>query len=220
MNYKKIIKYQKKIFDYESDINLLKKCDIEEIKKFYKCFNQYKLTCKLIYSDPKIYSVLKFIELNQNICKNQYIFEEIIWDHEHYEFIEKIRLIENDLIALCKDSVKFNLITQIQYKIIKKIRPKINKIFESDTILLGLYQNQDLISQNVNNQNKNLITESELDFYFDIISIILLKMFSVGKLNNLEKINKKNIFSLLDNQEYIDNVVKIKNSLELKNNIL
>ena len=222
---KKLIKYQKKVFDFESKFNSIKNCNVIELENFYKSFCQYKITCKLLYTDPTIFSTIKLIELDKSVSIDQYVFNEIIWNHEHYEFIEKMRSIENDLILLIKDSVKFDLVTKIQYKLIKGISPKIYKIFESDSILIGLYMDLDLdldsdSDSNIYIQyNLKLISKTELDFYFDIIEIILFKMFIESKKKNYLTSNTKNISDLLNNQSYTDNIIKIKNLLTIKKNI-
>ena len=135
----KIIKYQKKILNYESEFNIFRQINKNELEKFQKKLNQYKITTNLLYTDMNFYSELKFIELAQPVGTNKYIYMDIIWIHEHYEFIESIRSVESDIKLLLVKSHKLGLITNIQFKLVKKIFKSINLIFESDTILRDFY---------------------------------------------------------------------------------
>jgi hypothetical protein len=78
------------------------------------------ITVRLLFDDYKFYSVIKYIVLDQSLEINQYIFNEIIWIHEHYEFIEQLREIEPDIKLLLEDSNNIGWISKIQYKLAKK----------------------------------------------------------------------------------------------------
>jgi hypothetical protein len=199
-------KNEKKILSIESKYNTYYPINKNQLEKFQIEWNNYKLTTNLLFSDPNFYSELKFIELDQSLNSDKYIYADIIWSHEHYEFIEKTRLVEQDIKSLLSKSYKFGLISQIQYKLAKKISKSINQIFESDTILKEFYFN----SNNQNNQEL-LVNKYYLEYYFNIIEIIILKMYQIEK-NSNNKIN--NIDLLLSDSNYLNNIFKLKKSLE------
>ena len=160
------------------------------------------------------YSELKFIELDHSvsastsisISTNEYVYMDIIWTHEHYEFIESIRSVEPDIKSLLTKSHKLGLITNIQFKLAKKIFKSINLIFESDAILRDFYT-----SYNDKNNNICCISKVHLEYYFNIIEIIILKMYSIERSFN----NKSNnINLLLKNANYLNDISKLKNLLE------
>ena len=144
---KKIIKYNKKIFKLESKFNLeytyKLKYNYDQITIFYQKFIKYKLLSTILFDDPCFYLLIKFIDLDKSTEINEYVYNEIICIHEHYCYIEKIRLIESELNLLLKYSLKNNWLTRIQYKLIKMITPKIIKIFESDKIFSNAFENED-----------------------------------------------------------------------------
>lgn len=201
----KIIKYEKKILQYESKFNTFRQINKNELEKFQVKLNQYKIITDLLHSDMNFYSELKFIELDYSVSTGEYIYMDIIWIHEHYEFIESIRSIEPDIKSLLNKSHKLGLISNIQLKLAKKIFKSINLIFESDIILRDFYTC-------VNNKNNTIcqISKSNLEFYFNIIEIIILKMYSIEK-NNNDKLN--NIDLLFLNSDYLNNIYKLKNLL-------
>ena len=212
----KITKYEKKILSYESKFNKFKKINKSELEKFNKELFHYKTMTKLLLTDPNFYSTLKFIELDKSDELVQYNFQEIIWIHEHYEHIEKIRSIESDIKLLLVESNKLGLISSVQFRLAKKILNFIDIIYKSDIILKDFYNefNNDKI-----NKIKNIkqLNQSHLDLFFNIIEIIILKIFNIEKelLNKSIKSTKSTkIDLLLENKDYLNNISKFKNLLE------
>jgi hypothetical protein len=209
-----IIKCQQKILKYESAFNIMDQMKIEQfdqldqLEKFELKFNHYKITVLTLYSDPDFYSKLKFIELDQNMNNQMYGYMEIIWTHEHYEFIENIRTIESDIKLLLDESYKFGLITHIQFILSTKIFKFIRYIFESDVILKNFYTNHNLDGLN---DFGNFITRSNLEFFFNIIGIIILEMYNQKK-NYPDQLNKIDL--LLENFDYLNLFGELKKSLE------
>jgi predicted membrane protein len=206
----KITRYEKNIFEYEYDFNKFKKINTSELEKFQKELNQYKITTNLLFTDPNLYSDLKFIELDGSVEISKYLYEETIWICEHYNFIDKIRTIELDIMSLLLESNKIGLISNIQFRLAKKILNSIESIYKSDIILRDLY-----IDLDKNNDKKtkisNLLNQSNLDLFFNIIEIIILKMYNIDK-KKLKKSNK--IELLLENKDYLSNISKFKKLLE------
>ena len=118
---KKISKFEKKIMFKELNFELVKKFDIVELDKFYKQFRDYMLTCRLLFTNPSFYSTLKFIQLDQTLNKYELAYKEIIWIHEHYNYIEELRLVENDLNNLVILGYNFGFVSKIQFELVKKI---------------------------------------------------------------------------------------------------
>lgn len=203
MTNEKILKYQNKIFNQESKFNIYGQINMDELEKFKTKLSQYKITTNILFSDPNFYLDLKFIELDQSIGISEYICKEIVWINEHYDFIEQIRTIESDIKFLITKSYKFGLISNVQYKLVKKFFTLVKKIYETDTILKDLY---------VNSKKNKKINLTQLNFYFDILEIILLKIkqiefFLYNKSTKIEL--------LLENKNYINNIAKLKTTLEL-----
>lgn len=206
----KFKKYQKKLLNYELEYNLCEQINKYELVEFEKKLNQYKITTKLLFSYPNYYSQLKSIELNYLFSENEYIYKDIIWTHEHFEYIEEIRSIEKQIELLLIESLEFGFITKIQYKLAIQIFNSIFKIFESNEILKEFY-----INVKDNGYYNISIKLSHIDFFFNLIDIIILKINRTDKNINLKKIEL-----LLDNSKYLNNIYKLKKSLETnKNNI-
>jgi len=162
---KKIIKYEKIILQKELKFNIIKKYNIDELNKFFVKFNHYALILRLLHDDPTFYSTLKFIQLDQTNDIDHYQYCQIIWIHEHYELIEDIRSIEPDIKLLLSDSKNIGWISNIQYKLAKKIMKMIPGIFESDKIFTHLYSNK---------LDNNIPTNNQIDYLITIIGIIIL----------------------------------------------
>jgi hypothetical protein len=199
---KKIFNYQKKIINYESKFNFIK-VDYDELKKFYKKINNYKFICILLYNNPDFYIDIKYLQIDNYRELNEIVYLEIFWLNQHYEFIEEIRSIENDIKQLFQDAYKYGLITNIQYKLVKKIMMQILKIFELDKSLEKLY------GEKLNSEH--YISKKEIEFYFDILEIILLKIYSSNNSSN-------KIYNLCKNEKYTNLINKIKINLIKKNN--
>lgn len=204
---KKITKYEKNIFKYENNFSKFKKINKSELEKFQKELNQYKITTNLLFTDPNFYSDIKYIELDQSVEISKYAYESTLWIYEHYNFIDKIRSIELDIMILLIESNKIGLISNVQFRLTKKILNSIDSIYKSDIILRDLY-----IDSNKNNKYKtsNQINQSHLDLFFNIIEIIILKIYNIDK--KIKKSNK--IELLLENKDYLLNISKLKHLLE------
>lgn len=200
---KKISKFEKKIMFKELNFELVKKFDIVELDKFYKQFRDYMLTCRLLFTNPSFYSTLKFIQLDQTLNKYELAYKEIIWIHEHYNYIEELRLVENDLNNLVILGYNFGFVSKIQFELVKKIIHIVPNIFYTDNVFVHLYPDK---------SNIKFPTQNQLDYYFDIIEIIILKMYICTK----NKINKKKlcIEMLLEDNKYISLISKLKNKLK------
>ena len=195
---KKTKKYYHEIFEIESNYKILNEINISELKKLYNKFNQYKYTVNLLYSYSDFYLDIKDIELsNKNIDPNLFLMMENIWYYEYYDFIYEIRSIEPILLLLMKDSYKYGFITKIQFELIKIIKPKIINIFESDIILKSLYDFD---------TKKTYPSEEEINYYFDIISIIIYKLFEYHKNKSVCQIEQ-----IISNKKYMNAIKKIKN---------
>ena len=209
----KIMKYQKKILNHEVNFNEFKEINKNELEKFQTKLNHYKITTNLLYLDPNFYSELKFIELDHSIDSDRYIYKEIIWIHEHYVYIEQIRSIEVDIKLLLLKSHNIGLISNVQFRLAKKIYKSIDTIYKSDVILRDFYSkyyNSNDDEKYDKNINMNQLKKVHLEFYFNLLEIIILKMY------NLKKIYKKSnkIDLLLENQDYLNNILTFKNLLE------
>ena len=222
---------QKKIIKIESRTNLICKNNfIKKINKinkyeldiFYKKFNQYKIITKIIFDYPYFYSELKSIQLDEDSNTNVNIYNQIIWIHEHYEFIENIRKTESDIEILLNKSYNSGLITFIQYKLSKKILKKIDLIYKSDIILYDFYHknnisNEDDLHYKNQFEHKKIFIEnnlinSQLDFFFDIIEIIFLQIYNI--MNKKIKYNKNYILeNLSNNNKYFNKISKLKKYL-------
>lgn len=212
-NNRKIVKYQKKIFELESEIIGMLSLDTNKLEEFKKKFNKYKIICKLLYSNPDYYSLEKFIKVDNSLDRELVEFYENIWCNEHYEYIENIKNISHDIKILIKDSLKLGLISWIQYKAIKKLIQPVSNIFDKDIELKNF--TQDYIPNQLNQ-----ISEVQLNLYFDIIEIILLKIHNFNKnLLNLKKSSSPDIsiLNILSTSSYLNTIKKIK--INLENNI-
>lgn len=205
---RKIKNYQHQISNIESKYKILNQSNISEVKDFFKKFNQYKYTFNLLFSCSDYYFNIKDIELsNKNISQNIYLMMENIWNSEYYDFIMNIRSIEPLIQLLVKDSYKYGFITKIQLELIKLIRPKIINMFESDIILKSIYEYK---------TNIILPSREEIDLYFNIIEIIIFKLFESNKKKNNSYTS--NIENIILDKNYTDTIAKIKNIK--KNNII
>lgn len=197
---KKLNKYEKKIFDIEQNHRIKVKFNIQELEEFQKKFAQYKLVCMILMDDPNYYKLVKYILLDQNVEYSLYQMNETIWINEHYNYIMDIRTIENDIVILLDDALNFNIISKIQYELVRRIIPTIINIFESDYVLSEIYNKTCIL---------NISNKKQIEYYFNIIEIILLKMMFC---NNISNLSYKN---LLNNNNYFDSINKIKKLLEI-----
>lgn len=203
----KINKYEKNIICKEFYFEQNKKFDTNELDKFYKKFNHYVLTSKILYTNPTFYSTLMIIQLDQSKDQTQYINDEIIWKHEHYDFIEDLRTIEIDFDDLVHRAYGLKWISKIQFKLAKKIMRIIPNIFYFDSIFEKLY-----IDDSGDKIQLQLPTQTQLNYYFNIIEIIILKMYYCNKNKTNKK--KKCIDSILLDPKYIKSITNLKNQLQ------
>ena len=200
----KFIDCQKKILFLEQNyiLNIIRFIDYKKIDKIQKNISNYKLVIDILYSSPEFYYELKYILIDYSRDLNEVSYLEIIWDNEHYEYIEKIKTYENDILELIKFSNKYNLITYIQYIFVKKTLKKMNEIFESDKSISKLYE--------IKSNKTTSMTKKHLELFFDILDIILLKI------NLSKKTNYKisDIFDISTNYKYTNLIKKIKLNLE------
>lgn len=193
-----IINYKNKINEIESKYKIINQCDINELKKISKKIFNYSLIFKILYNNHDFYEDLKFIETSNE-------FEQIIWINEHYDFIMNVRSIELTIKQMIKDSLKIGFITKIQYELLKKIQQKIINVFESDVIISSLFNN---------NNNIELLIIKEFEFYFDMIEIIIYKMYDYDTEKFNYDINLVEIDNLLRDDKYINLISNIKNVLK------
>lgn len=201
---KKLFNYQKKLSDIEKKyfFSLLPSIDLDKFNLIKKKISNHKLIINILYNSPEFYLDLKEIQLDFTREPNELSFLEIIWINEHYEFIDEIKSTQNDIIQLIKFSNKYNLISFIQYKFIKKLLPKINKIFEYDKSMEYFYLPE-----------KNIIfyiTIEEIELFYNIIDIIIAKIDIISSL----LFKKYDISNLTTNTHYSNLIKKIKLKLE------
>lgn len=206
---KKILNYHKKILIEETKYlaNFIPMIDLDKYNMVKKKIQDYKLITSLLYSNPEFYLELKEIELDFTRNSNELSCLEIIWLVQHYEFIEEIKTTKNEIIQLIKFAKKYQLISFIQYKYIKKILPKINTIFVYDKSMEHLYL-----------PTENLIfylTIEEIELFYDILDIVIAKIDSISSISksNTHYDNSVNLAKISTNYKYINLIKKIKSKL-------
>lgn len=207
---KKIFNYHKKLLDIEKKylINFEPKINLSKYEEVKKKIRDYKLTTNLLYSNPEFYLELKEIELDFTRDSNELSCLEIIWLNQHYEFIEEIKSIQDIIIQLIKFAKKYQLISFIQYKYVKKILPKINTIFDYDKSMEHLYL-----------PTKNLIynlTMEEIELFYNILDIVIAKIDNIGvkSMSKSHDDNLVNLAKISTDYQYINLIKKIKSKLE------
>jgi hypothetical protein len=206
----KLINYQKKILflEYKYFFGIIPYIDSNKFDIIKNNFFNYKFVIKILYLNPEFYLDLKYIQIDYFREPNEVAYLEIIWNVKHYEYIEKIKNFKNDIDELIKFANKYHLISLIQYKFIKKSLKIINKIFEYDKSMKKLYGNK----QDIN----TIISNSHIELFFDILEIILIKIYLYQKSNY---IIKKNPLNISKNHKYINLIKKIKLNLEKQTKI-
>lgn len=168
-----------------------------------KKISNYKLIVKILYSNSDYYLDIKYIQIDYLREPNEVACLETMWNVEHYEYIESIKNTETDILQLIKFATKYNLITDIQSKFIKKMIKKINLIFESDQSMENLYGVQPNI--------KLIISETDLELFFNLLEIIFIKI-SIYVSKSHSKISIEHNIS--NNFKYSNLIKKIKFNLE------
>ena len=112
-----ILLYEK---DYISSKNKLVK--YIKKKKFYKKYNNFKYSILLIMENSNYY------EFERDILTNNELEIEL-FNNKHFEYIDKLKKFYNiTSLPLIKLASKLDLITRLQYKLVKKISKKIENI--------------------------------------------------------------------------------------------
>ena len=190
-----ITNIQNKISEIENKYKYIYAFDEKKTFEFKKKFQTYKLTCKILFSFPDFYQDVRYIVLN-----NENSTEKILWDNDHFDMMFEIRSIEPTIKLLYKDGFKLGLITKLEYELLKLIHPRMVNIFKNDVIVKEFYINDIIILPN----------EKEIEFYFDMLEIILLKItYPINK----NRIIIQNIKNILNNDEYIKSINNLKNKL-------
>lgn len=209
--FNKIKKYYEKIGLIEKKY-LIKfpKIEYDKITEIRKKIFTYKFVIINLYNDPEFFTDLKYLEIDYWRNKNEIECLETIWITEHYEYIEQIKYTTNDILILIEFGYNYNLISFIQYQIILRTLPKVNKIFELDQTLKNIY------SSNIN--YKKNIELNEINIFFDIIDIILIKIDLIKKKYNQKNKTENKITYLLKKKKYANIIKKIKSKLEIISN--
>lgn len=210
---KKISKYYKKLLCIEKKYltNFVPTIDLDKYEQVKKKIENYKFITNLLYSNPEFYLELKEIELDFTRSLNELSYQEIIWLNQHYEFIEEIKSSSTEIIQLIKFAKKYQLISFIQYKWIKKILPKIDAIFNYDKSMEHFYS-----------PKVNLIlylTTDEIGLFYDILDIVIVKIdcIIINK-SNIHHNNLLDLTKISTDHQYTNLIKKIKS--KLKKNIL
>ncbi len=178
-----ILLYEK---DYISSKNKLVK--YVKKKKFYKKYNNFKYSILLIMENSNYY------EFERDILTNNELEIEL-FNNKHFEYIDKLKKFYNiTIIQLIKLASKLDLITRLQYKLVKKISKKIENVWKTDNIVTELYVNEYLV----------IPSNDESKYFFNILDIIIQEIKNVPN----DKINKKNN---LNDSNYLKLFTEYKN---------
>lgn len=205
---KKTLNYHKKLMIEETKYlaNFIPVIDLDKYDVVKKKIINYKLITSLLYSNPKFYHELKEIELDFTRNFNELSYLEIIWLTQHYEYIEEIKSAQNEITQLIKFAKKYQLISFIQYKYIKKTLPKINIIFDYDKSMEHFYF-----------PTENLIlclTMDEIELFYNIMDITIAKIDVICSKSNTHHNNSVNLSKISTNNKYINLIKKIKSKLD------
>lgn len=206
---KKITNYYKKLSDIEKKyfINFVPTIDLDKYEQVKKKIVNYKFITNLLYSNPEFYFELKEIELDFTRSFNELSCQEIIWLNQHYEFIEEIKSSSAEITQLIKFAKKYQLISFVQYKLIKKILPKINAIFNYDKSMEHLYS-----------PKENLIlylTMDEIGLFYNILDIIIVKIDCICiKKSNINHIDLFDLAKISTDYQYTNLTKKLNLNLK------
>ena len=146
----------------------------------------------------------KYVQIDYFSEPNEVACLEIIWNVEHYEYIESIRNTEFDIAQIVKFATRYDLMSYVQSKFIKTMLKKINIIFELDKSMEKLYGE----SKNI----KLIISENDLELFFNILDIIVIKINMLSKMD----LETTNLLDITNNKKYSNLIKKIKLNLEKK----
>lgn len=207
---KSLLNYQKKLFKLEK--KYLKNCMpliiLDKYDLVKKKIMTYKLTTNILYNNPEFYLDVKEIQLDYTRNLNELAYLEIIWITQHYDYIEEIKSTYDDILQLIKFGKKYQFITYIQYKYIKKMLPKINKIFDYDKSMENFY----LPTKNI----MLYLTSEEIELFYNILDIIINMIDIISIKSNIYD-NLSNMVKMSSNIKYGNLIKKIKTKLEKYN---
>jgi len=146
----------------------------------------------------------KYVQIDYFSEPNEVACLEIIWNVEHYEYIESIRNTEFDIAQIVKFATRYDLMSYVQAKFIKNMLKKINIIIESYKSMEKLYGE----SKNI----KLIISENDLELFFNILDIIVIKINMLSKMD----LETTNLLDITNNKKYSNLIKKIKLNLEKK----
>ena len=138
---------------------------------------------------PNFFEELRYIVTNSDT-------EIAIWNNEHYNEMNEVKKIEDNINLLIDESLNIGFLSKIQHTLIRLIEPKIKNIFTTNTIYASLYDHKDIL----------LPTNNEFDYYFNLIEIIFYKSIN----NNQIDLTSNNIGDLLTNEYYLDSINNLK----------
>lgn len=129
----------------------------------------YKFVVKILYSNPDFCLDIKYIQIDYFRELNEVACLETLWNVEHYEYIESIKNTDLDIFQVIKFATKYNLMSYVQAKFIKKmIKEKINLLFESDKSMEKLY--------GIRPDTNLIISEKDLELFFNTLDIVFIKI--------------------------------------------
>ncbi len=156
-------------------------------KKFKKKYNQIKYSILLLVKNSNYYEFERDI-----VTDNE--FEIELFNNKHFEYIIGLTNFYNSyIVPLIKLASKLDLITRLQYDLVKKISKKINNVWKIDNIIYQLYENEYLI----------IPSSDEVEYFFNIFDIIIQEITNIPN----DKINKNNI---LNNSNYLKLFIQYK----------
>ena len=140
-----------------------------------------------------------YYEFERDILTNNELEIEL-FNNKHFEYInEQNKFYNITIIPLIKLASKLDIITRLQYKLIKKISKKIENVWKTDNIVYELYENEYLI----------IPSNDESKYFFNILDIIIQEIKNIPNY----KINKNNI---LDDSNYLKLFNQYKNFIDKK----
>lgn len=152
--------------------------------RFKKKYNKIKYSILLLIKNSDYY------ELERDILTHNSIEIEL-FNNKHFEYINELKKFYNTyIIPFIKLAYKLNLITKLQYDLIKKISKKIINVWKIDNIINSLYENEYI----------TIPSSSETNYFFNILDITIeeIKNISNGeKVNNDIILNNSNYLKLL-----------------------
>ena len=181
-----ILLYEK---DYISSKNKLVK--YVKKKKFKKKYSNFKYSILLIMENSNYY------EFERDILTNNELEIEL-FNNKHFEYINGLKNFYNIIMGpLIKLASKLDIITRLQYDLIKKISKKIINVWKTDNIVYEIYENEYLI----------IPSNDEVKYFFAILDIINQEIKNIPNY----KINKNNI---LDDSNYLKLFIQYKNFID------